>query len=278
MSTKRSTTSLLSFLVALSLSQASPGQANRSHPSDTALDPPSTTGRSTFNASCAPCHGLDGSGSDKAVNIASSVRVQHFTDAQIASIISKGVPGTGMPAFAELNEKQLQGIVIYVRSLQGKGARAALSGDAQHGRKIFFGKGDCSSCHTIAGVGGFLGPDLTNHAATSSSKALREEITRSPRSPVPGYRPAVITTMSGDRLEGLIRNEDNFSIQLQTEDGSFHLVKKSEQQHLEYSTSSLMPSDYRDRLNDHELDDLVSFLLKSADPGQAPVHKNDDFQ
>ena len=53
-------------------------------------------GQLTFGSTCAGCHGLDGRGGDKAPNIAGNTKVQHFTDSQLADIISNGVPGTGM--------------------------------------------------------------------------------------------------------------------------------------------------------------------------------------
>ena len=237
-----------------------------------------STGRSTFNSSCAACHGLDGHGGDKAPNIATSVRVQHFTDTELAGIISNGVPGTGMPAFHSLSEKQVQGLVGYVRSLQGKGEARNVTGNAEHGKEVFFGKGNCSDCHTVSDRGGFLGPDLTNHAATSSEGAIRDEIIKSPRVPTAGYRSAVLITATGERIEGLIRNEDNFSVQLQTKDGNFHLFKKASIQKLEYSEGSLMPSDYRERLSDSELNDLASYLMTTPDITKIPPRHRDDFE
>lgn len=243
-------------------------------------DKPVSAGRSTFNSVCAACHGLDGHGSDKAVNIATSSRAQHLSDTQLAGIISNGVPGTGMPAFSTLSPVQVRAVVGYLRSLQGKGEAQVLPGDAKRGREVFFGKGGCSSCHSIAGEGGFLGPDLTEYAATASAEGLRNEIVRSPRVPARGYRLASVTTTGGDRLEGLIRNEDNFSIQLQTKDGSFHLLKKADVQSYKNQDGSLMPANYRERLSDSELDDLVSYLTKTPNPSKAATsQKNkDDFE
>lgn len=222
-------------------------------------------GRTTFNASCSECHGLDGRGTDKAIDIAASASIQNLTDAQIARIISEGVVEEGMPAFRSLNENQLRALVGYVRVLQGKGEAAALPGDPKQGQEIFFGKGDCARCHSIAGRGGFMGPDLTNHALTSSADSIRDEIIRSPRAPAVRYRMAVLTTATGGRLEGLVRNEDNFSVQLQTADGNFHLLRKSALKSFEYSASPLMPTDYRSRLSDSDLNDLASYLLTTPD-------------
>jgi len=237
------------------------------------------SGRSSFNSSCAACHGLDGRGGDKAPNIATSVRIQHLSDAELAGIISNGVPGTGMPAFHSLTPKEIDGLVGYLRSLQGKGEAQALPGNPLHGEEIFFGKGECSSCHTVSGKGGFLGPDLTNHAATSSAAAIRDEIIKSPRMPAHGYRTAFLTTANGERFEGLVRNEDNFTLQLQAKDGSFHFFRKSQLQKLEYSDGSLMPSDYKEHLTESELNDLASYLMTTPDATKATAApRKDDFE
>ena len=74
----------------------------------------SAEGRNTFNSACAGCHGLDGKGSDKAVNISSSAKVRRFSDAELSGIIVNGVPGTGMPAFHTLSERQVRALVGYV--------------------------------------------------------------------------------------------------------------------------------------------------------------------
>ena len=76
-------------------------------------------GKTTYNTSCAGCHGLDGRGSDKAANISGTTKVQHLSDTQLSSIISNGVPDR-MPGFRNLSEKQTRAVVSYLRSLQGK--------------------------------------------------------------------------------------------------------------------------------------------------------------
>jgi putative heme-binding domain-containing protein len=74
----------------------------------------------------------------------------------------------------------------------------------------------------------------------------------------------VLTTRGGDRLEGVIRNEDNFSVQLQTKDGGYHFFEKSELQSEQPLSQSLMPTNYRQRLTPDELNDLVSYLMNSV--------------
>jgi cytochrome c oxidase cbb3-type subunit 3 len=219
-----------------------------------------TPGQRTFNANCAGCHGLDGRGGDKGPNIAASV----LSDAQLSTIISKGIAGTAMPGFPDLSQRQIRAIIGSLRTLQGKLEERTPPGDGARGKVIFFGKGECSNCHTFSGEGGFLGPDLSAYGSDISAKAIRDEILRPDRVARAGYRSALITTRNGNRLEGVIRNEDNFSLQLLAPNGSFHFLQKSDLQKIEQPGQSLMPTNYRERLTSTELNDLVSYLMNAV--------------
>jgi cytochrome c oxidase cbb3-type subunit 3 len=226
-------------------------------------------GQLDFASNCAGCHGLDGRGSEKAPGIAGSARVQSLSDAQISAIIAGGKPGTGMPAFRALTPEQVSGLVAYLHILQGKVAAQTLPGDAASGKKIFAGKGECSTCHTIAGEGGFIGPDLSNYGSTKSSAGILKAVVNPARIVPYGYKSAAVTTRDGHRIEGVVRNEDNFSVQLQTTDGSFHFFQKADVQGLEYLSRSLMPTNYGERLSRTELSDLVSYLMSAGSASKA---------
>jgi cytochrome c oxidase cbb3-type subunit III len=233
-------------------------------------------GERTFNSTCAGCHGLDGHGGDKGPNIAGNAKVRHFSDTQVSSIISNGIPGTGMPAFHNLSARQIGSLVGYLRILQGKLDAGTSPGDARRGKEIFVGKGECSSCHMMSGEGGFLGPDLSAYGPSTSAKAIRDEIVRPNRIEAPGYRSAVLTTRDGNRLEGVIRNEDNFSVQFQGKDGSFHFFQKSDLQTVEPSGQSLMPTNYGQRLSADELNDLVQYLMSGGAASVRPAQRTGD--
>ena len=64
---------------------------------------------------------------------------------------------------------------------------------------------------------------------------------------------------------GVLRNEDNFSVQIQSPDRAFHLITKAEVKNVEYQARGLMPGDYGSRLSREELDDLVSYLMTIAE-------------
>jgi cytochrome c oxidase cbb3-type subunit 3 len=219
-------------------------------------------GQHIFDANCAGCHGLDGRGGDKGVDIVGNLA--NLTDAKLRSIIGKGINGTAMPAFPELDPQQVRSIIAYLRAIQGVGAAEKLPGDPVRGKTLFFGTAGCFHCHTLSGEGGFLGPDLSSYGGNSSASGIRDAITRRDRVPSAGYRFGTVTTAQGERLEGMIRNEDNFSIQLLTRDGAFHFFQKADLQKVERLDRSMMPSNYGERLSQTELNDLVSFIMKSS--------------
>jgi mono/diheme cytochrome c family protein len=120
-------------------------------------------GSKLYESNCGSCHGENG---DKIVGIDFSKGVFKAakTDDDVIRVIRNGVPNTGMPPHP-LSEVQANNIVAYVRSMLGgpkanAAAGASLTGDSARGMAIFEGKGNCSSCHAINGVGGTSGPDL----------------------------------------------------------------------------------------------------------------------
>jgi putative heme-binding domain-containing protein len=72
------------------------------------------------------------------------------------------------------------------------------------------------------------------------------------------------TLRDGEKFQGRVRDEDNFSVQLQTLDGTFHFLAKSEIDKMEADSQSLMPSNYGSRLGPQELNDLISYLMSVA--------------
>jgi cytochrome c oxidase cbb3-type subunit 3 len=223
-----------------------------------------SSGQQIFASSCAGCHGLDGRGGERAPNIAANAKVQRMSDQQVFRIVSDGIAGTGMPAFHSLSDAERHAVIKHLRVLQGQQPTSALPGNPLAGNSVFFGKGGCSSCHMVAGRGGFLGSDLTTYAREKSSEQLLQVITDPASVPGGGNRLAIATMRDGRKFEGIVRNQDNFSVQLQAIDGTFHFLQRSDIVRLEHSSASLMPNDYEERLSRRELNDLISYLMDVA--------------
>jgi putative heme-binding domain-containing protein len=253
------------FLAACAFVVHSRGQGTSPPPSKSPVDRSAAgSGRKTFESVCAACHGLDGRGGERGPNIATREEVQRLTDEETSHILQSGIPGAGMPAFATLGASKIKAVIGYLRVLQGQNQDASIPGDAQRGKSLFFGQAGCAKCHMINGVGGFLGADLSSYASKASIEDIRSAITDPNKDLDPQARTALVTTREGRKFMGIARNEDNFSLQLQSLDGTFHLLRKSDLEHLEYQPKSLMPSDYGSVLNRAELDDLVSYLVSTA--------------
>jgi cytochrome c oxidase cbb3-type subunit 3 len=237
----------------------------------------SQLGQQLFNSNCAGCHGLDGRGGEHGPNIATSANAQRLEDREILHIVRDGIAAGGMPAFrSSLDNDQLNGIVRYVRVLQGKNSAEKVNGNPEKGRSLFFGKARCSECHMVAGQGGFIASDLSGYGNQHSPDVIRSAILDPNGNLDPRHRTVVAVTREGKTYKGVARNEDNFSLQLQTLDGTFHFLDKSTLARLEHQPRSIMPSNYGSTLSRSDLDDLVSFLTSTvvakpmAEEGEEP--------
>jgi len=259
---------LSTALASTGLAQVSPARSP-SHPGEqgsAAL----AAGRKSYEAHCSMCHGLDARGGEHAPGITNSRTVQGESDKALMQTVREGIPRAGMPSFSYLPDSEIEGVVKYVRSLSGIAGVEPVKGDPLSGEKLFFGKAQCGDCHMLAGKGGFIGPDLSDFAVAHSPQEIREAIVRPNQKLLPGQQVVSVETVAGQRWSGLVRNEDNFSVQLQGTDGAFHLLMKSEITKLERTGRSLMPADYGTRLSSADLDDLVSYIARYGRRVEAP--------
>ena len=235
------------------------------------IDPAAAAeGRKLYNRDCTICHGLEGTVGDRAPALAGDRRFLRSSAEELYDAIRNGIRGTGMPP-SPLADAEVQNVVAYIRSLRAPAADTVVAGDSERGAAVFWGKGDCGRCHMVRGRGGILGPDLSNIGGERRPAALRDALTRSGRRLPRGYRPAKIRMRDGRAIEGLVKNEDSFSLQvLGARDLRLHLLDRSEAAEVIYSDHSLMPSDYAQRLTAAEIDDLLAFLARQVDGRPQP--------
>ena len=268
----------LSLAVLLTRGAIGFGQNRNRAASPSGASADSAAAQQAFAANCAGCHGLDGKGGERAPDVATRPNVRKLTDAQLLQILQRGVPQTSMPAFGQLGDDVLRSLVAYLRSLQGSPATADLPGDRRRGKELFFGKGACSDCHMIRGQGGFFASDLTSYARGRAPETIRDAIVLPNLDLDSRNRTVVVTLPDGKTFEGLARNEDNFSMQILTRDGSLFLFAKSAVKSVSYRNQSPMPADYGTRLSPADIEDLVKFLNSAAkeDLKQARNEEQDD--
>ena len=74
-------------------------------------------GRKLFKQHCAPCHGEDGYGRERAVNLHSPI-IQDTPDGSLFWVLRNGRIRRGMPSWSQLPDQQLWQMVTYLKTLR----------------------------------------------------------------------------------------------------------------------------------------------------------------
>jgi putative heme-binding domain-containing protein len=211
-------------------------------------------GMSLYRRMCGECHGLDALGYRGPNLIA---YLSGASDEALFQTIRKGVPGTEMPASARPDHEVLQ-IMAYLRNMSTVAPAPTMpTGNVANGEQLF--AKNCQNCHRVAGKGGRIGPDLSRIGSARTQDALVREI-RNPHEVIPpAYETVTVVTKDGQKVRGVKKNEDAFSIQVMDMRERIQGYRKSDVEVL-YDKNSLMPAFDPKRLSDSDLSDLVGYL------------------
>ena len=139
------------------------------------------SGKAIYDKRCSHCHGIEGRGDGPAASFfrprpanfvraqfkyASTMKGELPTDEDLFITVSKGLPGTGMPAWESvLSEQDRRSVVVYVKTFSKKfadqqgppkliefGKKISSSAESiAKGKELFFKKTDCARCHGVEG-------------------------------------------------------------------------------------------------------------------------------
>ena len=176
-----------------------------------------------------------------------------------------------------MTDEEIWLVVTYIRSVEKK-ADAKSLGDASHGKQLFYGSAACATCHMVNGKGGRLGPDLSSAAAGRSTEYLKESLREPSKRLAQGiseamkefsqeYETANVTTADGSKFQGVVMNEDAFTVQVLDTREVLHSWDKSSLKSFEKSRQSLMPIYDEKVLPEKDLQDLLAFLAASGAGG-----------
>jgi mono/diheme cytochrome c family protein len=140
-------------------------------------------GGALYKAHCVGCHGEKGNG---VTTIAQSLTIKPRdftkgifkfkstpqgtlpTDADLSQTISKGLPGSTMPAFVALTTVEVRAVIKYIKGFserwekEGHGEPLVIpevpkyvdtKRSRRRGKQVFFGSGGCQVCHGTKGDG-----------------------------------------------------------------------------------------------------------------------------
>ena len=123
----------------------------------------------------------------------------------------------------------------------------------------------------MEGKGGRLGPDLTAAGSARSVDYLVDSIRNPSRRLAQGiseamkefsqeYETVTVVDATGQKFQGVVLNEDSFTLQMLDTREQLHLLEKDKLRSFEKQRESAMPAYDQKALSDKDLQDLVAFL------------------
>ena len=234
-------------------------------------------GEFQFRINCAFCHGLGARGGGRGPDLTRAHKRYAHSDAQMFRTINDGIAGTAMPANGTngqgvgMTETEIWQLISYIRSVEVK-TSSQPTGNAVHGKQLFYGDANCSGCHMVEGKGGRLGPELTAVGGSRTVESIVDSVRNPSRRLAWGlteatkefpqeYETVTVVTAEGKEIKGVALNEDLFSVQMMDTSEHIHLFEKDKLRSFGKSRVSLMPAYDTSLLSDKDLQDIVAYLL-----------------
>lgn len=134
---------------------------------------------------------------------------------------------------------------------------ALATADASNGRAIF--SKTCAACHSLYGIGGKVGPDLTGSNRANLDYILLNSV--APSFDVPdAYKTVRIITVNGRIVNGVLAEEDDARVILKTAEEARLVISKEDIDERNISPKSMMPDGQLDKMKPAEVVDLIKYL------------------
>jgi putative heme-binding domain-containing protein len=161
----------------------------------------------------------------------------------------------------QLTDEEMKGLIADIQS----------KGDAARGEAIFR-RADtaCLRCHSIAGCGGTLAPDLSS-AGSAPVDYLIDSILLPSKAIKEGYHALIVETKDGDQLTGIKVRQTDRDLILRDAVQDEVVVPLDTIKGKPREAGSMMPAGLADPLTLQELVDLVRFLSELGRPGAYAV-------
>ena len=143
-----------------------------------------------------------------------------------------------------------------------------VSGRSLEAGRTAFRETGCAQCHRIGSDGGTVGPDLTQIARRLSARELIEAIVEPSAKIADEYATWLVQTDDGRTASGMIEREENGRLILRPASSTEppQEIQSSEIVARRKSETSNMPAGMINVLHEHEVLDLLAYLLSVAEP------------
>ena len=165
--------------------------------------------------------------------------------------------------------RNYQGPLERRTTLQAAEFRSRARADRRSSRK------PARPCHRLFGEGGDVGPELTGSQRANLDYVLENVL--DPNALVASeYQVTVLTTKNGRVLAGIIKQEGDRAITIQSQNERITLPK-DEIETREKLSISMMPEGLLDTLGPQEVCDLVAYLARAQPRSRCQPERNDSF-
>ena len=139
-------------------------------------------------------------------------------------------------------------------------------GNPEKGKEVFFGsRALCAQCHSTERDTGLAGPNLATAGDKFSRADLIRSILRPSESIMTGFSLSIITTKSGEKFSGVVKESSEKELILAgVGEVRFRILKSDIMEHLT-SSVSMMPVNLHSSLTKDEFSDLISYLESLKD-------------
>jgi cytochrome c oxidase cbb3-type subunit 3 len=175
-----------------------------------------------FLQQCGFCHGRDAGGGESGPDLTRSKLVAADADGdKIGPVVRNGRVDRGMPRFS-LSDAEIASLVTFIHyqktvaESQNGGRRGVepsdlQTGNAETGKRYFYGAGKCSTCHSPTG-------DLAGIAARYQGLDLERQFLN----PEGAQASVTVTLPSGQTFSGVLAYHDEFTVGLRDSSGRYH--------------------------------------------------------
>lgn len=227
-------------------------------------------GQSLYAAQCITCHGPKARGTDRGADVVRSLVVlEDRYGSKIGPFLKKGHPmQSGQPS-ASLTQAQIEDLSHFLHAKVGDTLRTGpynkvlnvLTGDPKAGEAYFNGAGRCNQCHSVTGDLAGIGkryepPVLQLKTVFPQTVAFGRRSMGAGRKPVT----ATVTTPSGEHVEGVLLEMDDFNVALRDADGQYRSFARTEgvkvEKHDPYAAHVALLDQYTDK----DIHNVVAYL------------------
>jgi len=135
-------------------------------------------------------------------------------------------------------------------------------GNPDRGRELFHDpKGlGCAKCHAVNGIGGRIGPDLSQIGEQFDRLQLAEQVLYPNKSIREGYRQTHVVMDDGRQFIGIVASETTDDLLLRDTEGRENVLPKSEIETRDTSDQSLMPERIVESISAETFCDLMAYV------------------